>query len=1027
MKKLLLSLAFSGLLALALGGTTGAQPATRASLAPAVAGSSSILTTPWVAQLEQSALTVTPIVPASAPNDIDTQVTITGTDFVALPAVSLGSTALTSVTWVDSTKLTATVPWGMDPGAYTLKVVNPDGGTATLAGAFTVTQGIGQWNGGDLFGGQVMQILMKPGDPNTLYAPAYGVTGLFRSHDGGDSWTHVALAVHINNGKFAIDPLHPDWLYAYGYNGLGLSKDQGDTWTTVMPNHWPDGRQIRFPQVHVSPLTPQVLFVSSSEAYGDPNASGAEGLLRSADGGLNWISVPDMENKPVQDVAFDPAVPSKMVLATSDAHVYRSVDGGENWTEVTPKPNLSSLGLGGVIRYNPDRPTEVWLASAAASPKIFKSTDTDATPATWQIVTPTDGSGSSFVTFTSADSVFISRHHSTNGGLNWNTFGQITSSGEIRLDPDHPGTGYIGDDTFGVQKTIDGGTTWQVKNQGLAGMRCNALGVSRADPLRVFATFGDGMGIYRSNDGTTNWTYLPIPGSLHVGQVREDPINPQRLYATAGSSIYVSEDEGEHWLDRGWSPGTTGMLSAMAVDPNPGRAGHLLIGLDNGSYGIGTGVLYQSSDYGVSWHAVTMPQSLAQVYDITFDPGTPGLVYLATLGTGVYRSTDYGANWVRIDDLQKPDLLYANRIAIATHPQHVLIVATDNGPYRSVDGGATWQKTKSFPSGGSTFMFADGDSSRLYFGTGIGLFFSSDAGDSWTRAAGAFGQLQIMALGYANADGHTILYAATSGGSSGTTGSTAAATSSKVARKPLIASAAASGLVDAGIYRYVVLPPTFSSFSPSSGPVGTSVTLAGTRFSGATKVAFHGTAATSFSVASDTKITATVPSGASTGTIAVTAVGGTGTSASNFTVTTKVSAPSISSFGLTRTRFAVASKAKTAGKSKVKRGSSLRYKLSKAATATILVARPVPGVRKGASCVVLGKKHLKAHAKRCTAYLSVGKLSHKSKKGANMVAFSGRLGGKALKPGSYRATITARVGSGSVSKPRTAKFTILRG
>jgi len=78
---------------------------------------------------------------------------------------------------------------------------------------------------------------------------------------------------------------------------------------------------------------------------------------------------------------------------------------------------------------------------------------------------------------------------------------------------------------------------------------------------------------------------------------------------------------------------------------------------------------------------------------------------------------------------------------------------------------------------------------------------------------------------------------------------------------------------------------TVTSFTPISGAVGTAVTLAGTGFTGATAVAFHGISAT-FSVASSgTQITATVPAGATTGTIAVTTLGGTGTSATSFTVT----------------------------------------------------------------------------------------------------------------------------------------------
>lgn len=80
--------------------------------------------------------------------------------------------------------------------------------------------------------------------------------------------------------------------------------------------------------------------------------------------------------------------------------------------------------------------------------------------------------------------------------------------------------------------------------------------------------------------------------------------------------------------------------------------------------------------------------------------------------------------------------------------------------------------------------------------------------------------------------------------------------------------------------------PTLGSFSPPSGPIGTSVTINGTGLTQATKVTFGGVAATTFTVNSDGKITATVPSGAKTGKIVVTTTGGKATSSATFTVTT---------------------------------------------------------------------------------------------------------------------------------------------
>jgi uncharacterized repeat protein (TIGR03803 family) len=79
--------------------------------------------------------------------------------------------------------------------------------------------------------------------------------------------------------------------------------------------------------------------------------------------------------------------------------------------------------------------------------------------------------------------------------------------------------------------------------------------------------------------------------------------------------------------------------------------------------------------------------------------------------------------------------------------------------------------------------------------------------------------------------------------------------------------------------------PQITTFSPTSGPVGTSVTISGISLTQTTKVTFGGVAASSVIVNSDTQLTATVPSGAKSGKITVTTRGGTATSSGTFTVT----------------------------------------------------------------------------------------------------------------------------------------------
>jgi hypothetical protein len=101
-----------------------------------------------------------------------------------------------------------------------------------------------------------------------------------------------------------------------------------------------------------------------------------------------------------------------------------------------------------------------------------------------------------------------------------------------------------------------------------------------------------------------------------------------------------------------------------------------------------------------------------------------------------------------------------------------------------------------------------------------------------------------------------------------------------------------SGVTQSGVARFTLSGtppppppvPSITSFSPTSGVVGTTVTITGSSFTGTTSVSFNATQATTFSVDSDTQITTVVPNGATNGRITVTNPGGTGKSASSFKV-----------------------------------------------------------------------------------------------------------------------------------------------
>ena len=136
--------------------------------------------------------------------------------------------------------------------------------------------------------------------------------------------------------------------------------------------------------------------------------------------------------------------------------------------------------------------------------------------------------------------------------------------------------------------------------------------------------------------------------------------------------------------------------------------------------------------------------------------------------------------------------------------------------------------------------------------------------------------------------------------------------------------------------------------------------------------------------------------------------------------------PRLTSVSLTRKRFRVGPKA-TAVAAATRRspiGTTVRYTLSETATVRMVIARRESGRRVGSSC----RKATRAlrKRKRCTRFVARGTLRRASRAGANRVAFSGRIGRRALPRGTYRMTLTATDPAGNRSAARTLRFTVLK-
>jgi hypothetical protein len=149
----------------------------------------------------------------------------------------------------------------------------------------------------------------------------------------------------------------------------------------------------------------------------------------------------------------------------------------------------------------------------------------------------------------------------------------------------------------------------------------------------------------------------------------------------------------------------------------------------------------------------------------------------------------------------------------------------------------------------------------------------------------------------------------------------------------------------------------------------------------------------------------------------------TGVAASSGTGgTADTKAPGISALGMSDRTVVVGPGATAIVAAKT--GTTIRYTLSEKATVKLRFERKLAGRRNGSKCVK-PKRSLR-HKRRCARYKHAGTLTRSSKQGKNRVKFSGRIGKKALKRGSYRLVVTAIDSAGNKSKAKRLSFRVVK-
>jgi hypothetical protein len=144
------------------------------------------------------------------------------------------------------------------------------------------------------------------------------------------------------------------------------------------------------------------------------------------------------------------------------------------------------------------------------------------------------------------------------------------------------------------------------------------------------------------------------------------------------------------------------------------------------------------------------------------------------------------------------------------------------------------------------------------------------------------------------------------------------------------------------------------------------------------------------------------------------------------TPATTTTPPALTDVSLTNRRFRVGKGATAVAARKAPLGTSFHFTLSAIAKLQITISRSTTGLRKDHICRAPSAKLERTHAKRCTRTIPVGALTRASEpRSADSISFSGRIGRRALRPGTYTATLSATNIAGR-SRPVTLSFTIAR-